>query len=189
MHRRSDRRHGVELVSPMSKTNRRTERLQDRVALWAARLKVKPRLVRIQRMTRKWGSCSTAGTITLAADLNDQGVGFQDFVIAHELLHLRVLAQYDDDDAFGSTRPCCIRRTCRRAPEVGLTPRFVRRPRDCGKLRISRPPPTFKTALNPGSRDLNRAGLVRLWKPAARLTNPKVLLDTLSAQDDDVRQP
>jgi predicted metal-dependent hydrolase len=74
----------------MSKTNRRTERLQDRVALWAARLKVKPRLVRIQRLTRKWGSCSTAGTITLAADLNDQEVGFQDFVIAHELLHLRV---------------------------------------------------------------------------------------------------
>jgi predicted metal-dependent hydrolase len=41
-------------------------------------------------MTRKWGSCSTAGTITLAADLSDQAVGFQDFVIAHELLHLRV---------------------------------------------------------------------------------------------------
>ena len=74
----------------MSKTNKRTERLKDLVAHWAARLKVKPRLVRIQRMTRKWGSCSTAGTITLATDLNDQEAGFQDFVIAHELLHLRV---------------------------------------------------------------------------------------------------
>lgn len=48
--------------------------------------------MRIQRMTRKWGSCSTAGTITLAADLHDQDPGFQDFVIAHELLHLRVPA-------------------------------------------------------------------------------------------------
>lgn len=41
-------------------------------------------------MTRKWGSCSTAGNVTLAADLADQPPGFQDFVIAHELLHLRV---------------------------------------------------------------------------------------------------
>ena len=41
-------------------------------------------------MTRKWGSCSTSGVITLAIDLADQEPGFQDFVIAHELLHLRV---------------------------------------------------------------------------------------------------
>lgn len=41
-------------------------------------------------MTRKWGSCSTAGTITLAADLADEADNFQDFVIAHEPLHLRV---------------------------------------------------------------------------------------------------
>ena len=41
-------------------------------------------------MTRKWGSCSTLGIVTLAADLADQQPGFQDFVIAHELLHLRV---------------------------------------------------------------------------------------------------
>ena len=41
-------------------------------------------------MTRKWGSCSTLGTITLAADLVEQDRHFQDFVVAHELLHLRV---------------------------------------------------------------------------------------------------
>ena len=41
-------------------------------------------------MTRKWGSCSTAGNVTLATDLAGQPPGFQDFVIAHELLHLRV---------------------------------------------------------------------------------------------------
>ena len=64
--------------------------LKRRVDVWATRLKVSPRVVRVQRMTRKWGSCSTAGTITLAADLNEQDPGFQDFVIAHELLHLRV---------------------------------------------------------------------------------------------------
>lgn len=41
-------------------------------------------------MTRKWGSCSTRGIVTLAEDLADQKTSFQDFVIAHELLHLRV---------------------------------------------------------------------------------------------------
>jgi predicted metal-dependent hydrolase len=64
--------------------------LCERVAYWAARLKVEPRIIRVQRMTRKWGSCSTFGIITLANDLADETPGFQDFVIAHELLHLRV---------------------------------------------------------------------------------------------------
>src|SRR6266478_637266 len=66
------------------------EVLKRRVERWSAKLKVKPKVVRVQRMTRKWGSCSTAGTITLASDLAEQVGGFQDFVVAHELLHLRV---------------------------------------------------------------------------------------------------
>lgn len=41
-------------------------------------------------MRRKWGSCSSAGTVTLALDLAEEKPGFQDFVIVHELLHLRV---------------------------------------------------------------------------------------------------
>jgi predicted metal-dependent hydrolase len=44
----------------------------------------------VQAMKRKWGSCSTAGTITLALDLADQEPGFQDFIIVHELLHLKM---------------------------------------------------------------------------------------------------
>ena len=64
--------------------------IRGRVEYWAQRLGVRPRRVRIQPMTRKWGSCSTSGIVTLAADLADQDTDFQDFVIAHELLHLRV---------------------------------------------------------------------------------------------------
>jgi predicted metal-dependent hydrolase len=66
------------------------EHLKHRVHLWAGRLKVAPRVIRVQKMVRKWGSCSTTGTIALAADLCEQDLDFQDFVIAHELLHLRV---------------------------------------------------------------------------------------------------
>ncbi len=64
--------------------------LCERVESWALRLKVRTPAVRVQRMTRKWGSCSTSGVITLAVDLSDEEAGFQDFVIAHELLHLRI---------------------------------------------------------------------------------------------------
>jgi predicted metal-dependent hydrolase len=64
--------------------------LKKRVDGWAKKLRVSPRRVRIQKMTRKWGSCSLAGTVTLAADLHLQDEGFQDFVVAHELLHLRI---------------------------------------------------------------------------------------------------
>ena len=64
--------------------------IRSRVEYWAQRLSARPRLVRVQRMTRKWGSCSTSGIVTLAADLADQDSDFQNFVIAHELLHLRV---------------------------------------------------------------------------------------------------
>jgi predicted metal-dependent hydrolase len=68
----------------------RRDRLRQRVEQWSRRLKVQPRVVRVQHMTRKWGSCSTGGIISLAADLDDQDPGFQDFVIVHELLHLKV---------------------------------------------------------------------------------------------------
>jgi predicted metal-dependent hydrolase len=64
--------------------------LRNRIDAWASKLRVTPRVVRIQRMTRKWGSCSTCGTITLATDLIEQDRHFQDFVVVHELLHLRV---------------------------------------------------------------------------------------------------
>jgi len=37
-----------------------------KVLFWSKRLRVEARSIRVQRMTRKWGSCSTTGTITLA---------------------------------------------------------------------------------------------------------------------------
>lgn len=68
----------------------RRRRLRNRVEYWARKLRVRPQVVRVQHMTRKWGSCSTAGIVTLALALADQEPGFRDFVIVHELLHLRV---------------------------------------------------------------------------------------------------
>jgi predicted metal-dependent hydrolase len=66
------------------------DRLRRRVDHWAARLRVMPRIVRVQRMTRKWGSYSRRGILTLALDLERRDRSFQDFVIVHELLHIRI---------------------------------------------------------------------------------------------------
>lgn len=65
------------------------QELKHKVDVWAVRLRVNPKLVRVQEMRHKWGSCSSAGTITLARDLCDTDEAFQNYVIAHELLHLR----------------------------------------------------------------------------------------------------
>lgn len=64
--------------------------LRQRVLTWAVKLRVNPRVVRIQQMRRKWGSCSSTGTVTFASDLLNREPRFQDFVIVHELLHLRL---------------------------------------------------------------------------------------------------
>lgn len=64
--------------------------IKEKARRWAMRIKVQPTQIRIQRMTRKWASCSTAGWVSLSTDLADEPGPFQDFVIVHELLHLRV---------------------------------------------------------------------------------------------------
>ena len=66
------------------------ERLRARVLHWAGRLRARPGQIRIQPMSRKWGSCSTSGCVTFATTLVRRPIAFQDFVIVHELLHLRI---------------------------------------------------------------------------------------------------
>lgn len=65
------------------------QELKRRAMAWAVTLRVNPKVIRVQEMRRKWGSCSSAGTVTLASDLVDEDERFQDYVIVHELLHLR----------------------------------------------------------------------------------------------------
>lgn len=65
------------------------DELKRRTLSWAVKLRVSPQQVRVQAMRHKWGSCSSRGTITLSSDLIGQEQAFQDYVIVHELLHLR----------------------------------------------------------------------------------------------------
>jgi predicted metal-dependent hydrolase len=67
-----------------------SQELRRKAQHWSVRLRVNPRVIRVQDMRRKWGSCSSKGTLALASDLTEQAPSFQDYVIVHELLHLRV---------------------------------------------------------------------------------------------------
>jgi predicted metal-dependent hydrolase len=66
------------------------EQFKAEVARRAAIMKVKPAQIRIQKMTKKWASCSGKGRVSFSADLLQESGTFQGYVIVHELLHLQV---------------------------------------------------------------------------------------------------
>lgn len=63
---------------------------KESVLRWAAKIGAPPDRIQIQRMTKKWASCSTSGRICFSLDLLKENTTFQEVVIVHELLHLRV---------------------------------------------------------------------------------------------------
>lgn len=74
----------------MGKEKTHCEIFKSRVDIWAKKIRVIPTQVRIQSMTRKWASCSTCGWVTFSKDLLNEKNDFQDYVIVHELLHIKI---------------------------------------------------------------------------------------------------
>jgi len=62
---------------------------KQRVLAWAKIINVEPKEIHIRKMTKKWASCSSNGRLSFSKDLLDQALEFIDYVIVHELLHLR----------------------------------------------------------------------------------------------------
>ena len=60
------------------------------VADWSERIGVTVRRVQVRAMRRKWASCSSRGTLTLSADLLRLPRDLVEYVVCHELVHLRV---------------------------------------------------------------------------------------------------
>jgi predicted metal-dependent hydrolase len=65
------------------------QQLRRRAMGWAVKLKVSPEQVQIKRLSDKWGSCAPDGVVSFAEDLAIEAEDFQDYVVVHELLHLR----------------------------------------------------------------------------------------------------
>jgi len=64
--------------------------LADKVFAWARKIDVSPSDIRIRHMTTKWASCSKTGMISLDWKVADLPQELCDYVIVHELLHLRI---------------------------------------------------------------------------------------------------
>ncbi len=62
----------------------------ERVALYAPQLGVAPRQIRLSNAHTRWGSCSTRGSINLVWRLVMAPLEIVDYVVVHELAHLKV---------------------------------------------------------------------------------------------------
>jgi hypothetical protein len=60
------------------------------VADWSERIGVAVQRVQVRVMRRKWASCSSRGTLTLSADVLRLPRDLLEYVVCHELVHLRV---------------------------------------------------------------------------------------------------
>lgn len=69
---------------------RAADRLPRRVARWADLVGATPTAVLVRDQRRRWGSCSRDGTIRLNWRLVMAPLGIIDYVVVHELAHLRV---------------------------------------------------------------------------------------------------
>lgn len=66
------------------------EAFRERVLEWARKLDVDAHAIYIRPMSRKWASCSTAGTLSFNDELLELPQELCDYVIVHELLHFFV---------------------------------------------------------------------------------------------------
>jgi predicted metal-dependent hydrolase len=63
-------------------------KFKERVREWATKLDARVTTISVRPMTTKWASYSTAGRVTFDASLLALRQELQDYVIAHELLHV-----------------------------------------------------------------------------------------------------
>ncbi len=60
------------------------------VAEWADRIQVDLKSVHLRPMKTKWASCSTKGIVSFSTLLLEENREFGEYVIVHELLHLKI---------------------------------------------------------------------------------------------------
>lgn len=85
---------------PVEQTSR--EAIIQMVSVWAEKMGLQPKRVSFRSMTRKWGSCSSRDNITLSTRLTWVAPHLAEYVVVHELVHLRVFNHGKDFKAMMS---------------------------------------------------------------------------------------
>lgn len=57
---------------------------------WAEKIAVEPKEIHLRQMKTKWASLSETGRLTFNTELLSKQREFADYVIVHELLHMKV---------------------------------------------------------------------------------------------------
>lgn len=73
---------------PAEQTSR--EQIEGMVNVWAKHIGVQPGRIQFRTMSRKWGSCSSRDNITLNSRLTWLPAHLAEYVVLHELVHLKV---------------------------------------------------------------------------------------------------
>ncbi|MEP7294055.1 MAG: M48 family metallopeptidase [Chloroflexota bacterium] len=89
-------------VPPLAVQQSSPEEIREMVGLWAERLGVTPGRVQFRDMYRKWGSCSSRGNITLNTALCSVARDLAEYVVLHELVHVRIFNHGKDFKALMS---------------------------------------------------------------------------------------
>ena len=64
--------------------------IRQMVVAWAERMGLSPKRVQFRAMTRKWGSCSSNGNVTLNTALFYLPAHLVEYVVIHELVHMTI---------------------------------------------------------------------------------------------------
>jgi len=67
------------------------EDFKAKVQEWAEKIDVEPKEIHLRQMKNKWASLSENGRLTFNTELLGMKRKFRDYVIIHELLHMKVL--------------------------------------------------------------------------------------------------
>ena len=77
---------------PVGQLNQRNDVMDFKAEVleWAERIDVVPKVIHVRSMKSKWASVSTSGRVSFNAELLEMEKRFRDYVIVHELVHMKV---------------------------------------------------------------------------------------------------